>query len=56
MAIQERGKAVHGANLGLYLDRPPLLVPERGLSAGLNFRITNAQLTNRNVGWSPVED
>ena len=52
MAVQERGNAVHGANLGLYLDRPPLLVPERGLSAGLNFRITNGQITNRNVGWS----
>lgn len=56
MAIQQRGKAIHGANLGLYLDRPPLLVPERGLSAGLNFRIANAQLTNRNVGWTPFND
>lgn len=56
MAIQERGKAVHGVNLGLYLDRPPLLVPERGLVSGLNFRIQNAQLTNRNVGWSSFED
>lgn len=56
MAIQVRGKAVHGANLGLYLDRPPLLVPERGLSAGLNFRIQNAQITNRNIGWQAFED
>lgn len=56
MAIQERGRAVHGANLGLYLDRPPLLVPERGLSTGLNFRIQNAQITNRNVGWQSFED
>jgi hypothetical protein len=57
MAIQTRGKAVHAANLGLYLDRPNLLVPERGLCDGsLNFRITNAQLTNHNVGWSSFND
>jgi hypothetical protein len=57
MAIQTRGKAVHAANLGLYLDRPNLLVPERGLCDGsMNFRITNAQLTNHNVGWSSFND
>jgi hypothetical protein len=55
MAIQQRGKAVHAANLGLYFDRPPLLVPERGLSAGDNFRIQNGQATNQNVGWSDFE-
>lgn len=51
MAIQTRGKAVHAANLGLYFDRPPLLVPERGLITGRNFRITNGQVNNLNVGW-----
>lgn len=56
MAVQTRGRAVHAANLGLYLDRPPLLVPERGLSAGSNFRIADAQLTNYNVGWSAFHD
>lgn len=55
MAIQERGKAVHGANLGLYLDRPPLLVPERGLVNGRNFRVQDGETTNYNVGWTPYE-
>lgn len=56
MAIQMRGKAVHAANLGLYLDRPPLLVPERGLITGANFRISNGAVTNQNVGWGPFDD
>ena len=55
MAIQNKGKAVHAANLGLYLDRPALLVPERGVSSGLNFRISNGEVTNRNVGWQAFD-
>lgn len=56
VAIQSRGNAVHAANLGLYLDRPPLLVPERGLSDGLNFRVLNGTVTNANVGWQAFDD
>lgn len=56
MALQRAGKAVHAANLGLYLDRPALLVPERGLAAGDNFRVRNGQVTNENVGWAPFDD
>ena len=55
MAIQARGKAVHASNLGLYLDRPAILVPERGLSDGQNFRVLNGTYTNRNVGWQAFE-
>lgn len=56
MAVIRAGKAVHAANLGLYLDRPPLLVPERGLAGGNNFRITDGQVTNFNVGWAKFND
>lgn len=55
MAVQSKGNAVHAANLGLYLDRPALLVPERGLSAGNNFRVVNGQVTNLDVGYSAFE-
>ena len=56
MAIQQRGNAVHAGNLGLYLDRPPLLVPERGLITGANFRIEDGEVTNRNVGYAAFDD
>lgn len=51
MATQRAGGPVIAPSLGLYLDRPPLMVPERGLSAGLNFRIANAQIISDNLGW-----
>ena len=38
-------------NLGLYLDRPPLDIPERGLTACHNVRITAGKLHNQAMGW-----
>lgn len=46
------GTSVLSPNLGLYLGRSPLLVPERGLQDGQNFRIEEGQLENLNIGWS----
>lgn len=56
MATVRAGKAVHAPNLGLYLDRPPLLVPERGLVACQNVRIANKQIISDNLGWSKFPD
>lgn len=52
MATVRAGRAVVAPNLGLYLDRPALLVPERGCSAMMNVRINNAQLVHDNMGWT----
>lgn len=38
-------------NFGLYLDRPPISIPARGLKDGYNFRIKNGILSNLNLGW-----
>lgn len=38
-------------NLGLYLGMSPLSIPARGLQDGMNFRIKEGKLTNRNIGW-----
>jgi len=46
-----RGELVIAPNLGLYLGRPPLMVPERGLQDGRNFRIKDGRLSNVGLGW-----
>lgn len=46
--------SVVSPNLGLYLDRPEIFVPERGLSDGKNFRIRDGQLSNENLGWTRI--
>lgn len=38
--------------LGLYLGQAPLATPERALQDGLNFRIKQGKMTNRNLGWT----
>lgn len=49
--MAERNSAVILPNLGLYLDRPAITVPQRGLQDGLNFRIREGHLTNLGLGW-----
>lgn len=44
-------QSVFRANLGLFLDRPALSIPTRGLKAGNNFRIRDGELSNLNMGW-----
>ena len=48
---QDKSSAVLRANLGLYLDRPPLNVPARGLTACNNVRINGGEITNQGIGW-----
>ncbi len=49
---KKQNDAVFPANLGLYLGRPPLMVPNRGLLDGLNFRIKEGRVSALNLGWS----
>lgn len=49
--MASKSRAVTRPNLGLYLDRPAIEVPPRGLTAGRNFRIVNGRLTNQGMGW-----
>lgn len=51
-----RSTAVVSPNLGLYLDRPPLLVPERGLRDCLNVRVENKALSRQNIGYGPFPE
>ncbi len=44
--------AVFMPNLGLFLDRPLLVVPERGLTDSLNVRLIGGKINNLNLGWS----
>lgn len=50
-----KGNEVLSPNFGLYLDRPLLSVPPRGLSDGYNFRIQDGKVSNLNLGWIPFE-
>lgn len=45
-------KTVLRPNLGLYLDRPALAVPERAMTSCRNVRCKNGMLLNENMGWS----
>jgi hypothetical protein len=49
--MPKKSSAVLRANLGLYLDRPPLNVPPRGLTACNNIRINGGRITNQGIGW-----
>ncbi len=46
--------AVISPNLGLFLGRPPIAVPERGLSAGNNFRVKEGRLSALNLGSTRI--
>ena len=43
-------------NLGLYLDRPSILIPDRALRDCLNVRIYNKAIERRNIGYGPFPD
>ena len=49
---RRKGSEVLLPNLGVYLNVPPIGVPDRGLQDCLNVRISESQITNLNVGWS----
>ena len=53
---KKRDTAVLQPNLGLYLDRPPLYVPERALQDCLNVRIQNKAINRQNIGYGPFPD
>lgn len=46
-----KSNAAFPANLGLYLGRPPLVVPKRGLIDALNVRIKEGRVSSLNLGW-----
>ena len=39
-------------NLGLILDSSVITLPEGALSAGMNFRVRDGELSNLNLGWA----
>jgi len=47
-----RSNTAFPANLGLYLGRPPLQVPRRGLLDALNVRIKEGRVSALNLGWT----
>jgi len=46
-----RSNTAFPANLGLYLGRPALQVPKRGLLDALNIRIKEGRVSALNLGW-----
>ena len=51
MASRRGGTEVLQPNLGLYLDRPSVNIPLRGLKDCLNVRVRNGELLRDNMGW-----
>ncbi len=49
---RKKDSAVFLPNLGLFFDRPKLVVPERGLIDSLNVRLIGGKINNLNLGWS----
>jgi hypothetical protein len=39
-------------NLGLYLDRSPISMPDRAMSSCLNCRVRNGEITNERIGYA----
>ena len=50
--MAQKRNAAFPANLGLYLGRPPLMVPKRGLIDALNVRIKEGRVSALNLGWA----
>lgn len=50
-----KSSAIVGTNLGLYLDRSKVTIPQQALSAGMNFRVKNGAYSNFNLGWERFE-
>ena len=46
-----KSSAIKNPNLGVYLDRPSIDIPARGLEDCLNVRIRNGQIDNNTIGW-----
>lgn len=44
------------ANLGVYFDRSPLVMPDGSMVDCRNVRIQNGVITNRNMGWDFFDD
>lgn len=55
-ATQGERRVVFMPNLGVYLDRPPLAIPDRALQDCLNIRIKEGEIRNENMGWRPFYD
>ncbi len=51
-----RTKPVVSPNMGLYLDRPSIVVPARAIIDGLNFRVKYGTLQSLNLGWTPFSE
>lgn len=47
-----KSTAIANPNLGLYLDKSLLSIPQGALQDGYNFRISQGKLNNLNLGWS----
>ncbi len=54
--MPSRIKPVLMPNLGLHYDKTPLVLPDRALKDGINFRIREGKLTNRLIGWTQFGD
>jgi hypothetical protein len=52
MARRRRSEVIN-PNLGLFLGRPSIGIPERGLRDCLNVRIRNQAIVRDNLGWLP---
>lgn len=53
---RRRETAVVEPNWGLFLDRPPIMIPPRGLRDCLNVRIHNKTINRQNIGYGPFPD
>ncbi len=51
-----RTRPVLMPNLGLHYDKTPLVLPDRALKDGINFRVREGKLTNRQIGWTQFGD
>ena len=54
--MAEKSTATLLPNLGLYYDRPAIVLEPQMLAEGLNFRVKNGRLENLNLGWDQFED
>lgn len=51
-----KSRTVMAPSEGLYLDRPSIMIPERGLKDCLNVRVNNKALTRNNIGYGAFPD
>lgn len=53
MPQRRQSQGVMSPNMGLFLDRPPLLVPDGGLRDCRNIRVRDGRIERRSMGWGP---